>query len=116
MATANSGDCQRQKTLFAQWQLMNFEDNIKKYIQSRSSCILLVASESVMSKSVRTLCSSGIGERYCVSPEAPWKYPREALLEDVLTEVRQFSVCHFLRTALGICTLASMSWPANRAA
>jgi len=75
--------------------MMNIEENIKTYIRSRSSCIPLVASENVMSQSVRALCSSEIAERYCVGSEAPWKYPRETLLEDMLIEVRQLACAIF---------------------
>lgn len=74
---------------------MNFADNIKKYLHSRTGCIPLVASENAMSKSVRALCASEIGERYCVGSEAPWKYPREALLEEVVTEVRRLACAIF---------------------
>lgn len=74
---------------------MNFADNIKQYIQSRSSCIPLVASENVMSPTVRVLCASEIGERYCVGSEAPWKYPRETLLEEMVSEVRQLACAIF---------------------
>jgi len=74
---------------------MNIEAVVKKYVQSRSGCIPLVASENAMSQAVRSLCSSEIGERYCVGPEAPWKYPREALLGEVVDEVRRLACAIF---------------------
>lgn len=74
---------------------MNIEGKIGQYIQSRSSCIPLVASENVMSASVQALCSSEIGERYFVGPEAAWKYPRESFLGDIISEVRQLACTIF---------------------
>jgi glycine hydroxymethyltransferase len=37
---------------------------------------------------VKTLCASEIGERYCVGPTAPWKYPRETQLVEIVSKTR----------------------------
>ena len=67
---------------------MNIRDIVQQYVLSRTECIPLVASENAMSRAVKALCSSGIGERYCVGPTAPWKYPRETQLEAIVSRTR----------------------------
>ena len=51
----------------------------------------MIASENVMSRAVKKLCSSEIGERYCVGPAAPWRYPREAQLEEIVVRTRELA-------------------------
>ena len=70
---------------------MNIRDIVGQYVRSRTECIPLVASENAMSRGVRTLCSSGIGERYCVGPMAPWKYPRETHLEGIVSRTGELA-------------------------
>ncbi len=85
---------------------MNIQDAVNKYVLSRSDCIPLVASENAMSPAVKRLCSSEIGERYCVGSEAPWKYPREELLESIVRMVRQLACDIFEGKS---CTVAPLS-------
>lgn len=70
---------------------MNIRDIVGQYVLSRTGCIPLVASENAMSRAVKTLCSSDIGERYCVGPTAPWKYPRETHLGEMVSKTRELA-------------------------
>jgi len=64
---------------------MNIRDIVGQYSASRTGCIPLVASENSVSAAVRALCASPISERYCVGPAAPWRYPGEKFLEDIVS-------------------------------
>lgn len=70
---------------------MNIRDIVKQYVLSRTGCIPLVASENAMSRGVKLLCGADIGERYCVGPTAPWKYPREGHLEKMVARTRELA-------------------------
>ncbi len=70
---------------------MSIRHIVWQYIQSRTECIPLVASENSMSKAVKALCAASIGERYCVGPAAPWRYPRETYLEEIVSQTSQLA-------------------------
>jgi glycine hydroxymethyltransferase len=85
---------------------VNFQKTIAKYVSSRSDCIPLVASENAMSAAVKALCGSEVAERYCVGKEAPWKYPRESLLEEMISETGRLACDIFGGKS---CTVAPLS-------
>jgi glycine hydroxymethyltransferase len=64
---------------------MNIRDIANEYVQSRSECVPLVASENSASVAVKALCASSISERYCVGPAAPWRYPCETHLAEIVS-------------------------------
>jgi glycine hydroxymethyltransferase len=70
---------------------MKIRDIARQYVVSRSECVPLVASENSVSSAVRALYSSSISERYCVGPAAPWRYPRETFLEEIVSQTEQLA-------------------------
>jgi glycine hydroxymethyltransferase len=70
---------------------MSIRDIIRQYARSRVECIPLVASENSVSKAVKALGSASISERYCVGPTAPWRYPRETFLEEIVSKTSQLA-------------------------
>jgi glycine hydroxymethyltransferase len=70
---------------------MSIHDIVGQYLLSRTECIPLVASENAVSGAVRKLCASEIGERYCVGPTAPWRYPKEAHLEKIVVRTQELA-------------------------
>ena len=76
-------------------QSMNIRDIVGQYAASRAGCIPLVASENSVSKAVRTLCASPVSERYCVGPAAPWRYPGEKYLEEVVSRTTALATIIF---------------------
>jgi glycine/serine hydroxymethyltransferase len=65
---------------------MKIREIARQYVASRSECVPLVASENSVSSAVQALCSSRISERYCVGPAAPWRYPRETHLAEIVSQ------------------------------
>ena len=70
---------------------MNIRDIANQYVRSRSECIPLVASENATSPAVKALCASGVSERYCVGPAAPWRYPRETHLAEIVSRTEELA-------------------------
>jgi glycine hydroxymethyltransferase len=70
---------------------MKFREIAKQYVGSRAECIPLVASENSTSSAVKALCASSISERYYVGPAAPWRYPRETFLEEIVSRTEQLA-------------------------
>lgn len=87
-------------------EFMNIRQIVGQYIQSRMECVPLVASENAMSSGVKMLCSSAIGERYCVGPTAPWRYPREAYLENIVSRTGELASRIFGGKAASVAPLS----------
>lgn len=85
---------------------MSIRDIVNQYALSRAECIPLVASENSVSKSVKLLCAAGVGERYCVGPVAPWRYPREAYLEEIVFKTSQLAAKLFGGKATTVAPLS----------
>ncbi|MEI8289222.1 MAG: hypothetical protein WCH99_07080 [Verrucomicrobiota bacterium] len=85
---------------------MSIRHIVGQYILSRKECIPLVASENAMSSAAKLLCSSAIGERYCVGPTAPWRYPREAHLADIVSKTGELASSIFGGEAATVAPLS----------
>lgn len=85
---------------------MSIRNIVGEYIRRRTGCIPLVASENAMSSAVKTLCASDIGERYCVGPTAPWKYPGEELLEGMVARTQELASSIYCGSAATVAPLS----------
>ena len=85
---------------------MSIRDIVNQYARSRTECIPLVASENSTSPAVKALCAADISERYCVGPAAPWRYPRETHLEEIVSQTTRLAAKIFGGQAATVAPLS----------